>query len=353
MFIYILFIFFLLLSFFIPHNKHKNYLFSILLLIIFSAIRYDVGTDFQTYLNVTSGSTDIRISNFMLFEPLNVFLITVGYWIKSPQFYFITGALITNMLIYFTIKKYSTDKILSIMCYVGFPMLYLESMNIIRQFIAISIIIYSVRYIFDEKPFRFMLSVLIAVLFHFSAIIAVPLYYIYKKAFTAKQNLLLLIVSFFAGKLTMTLLAMLPYFSKLSYYLKTQQEGYFIVFVVSVILSLIHIMFYERLVAKDSRQVFYLGAFNFGLSVFFIFYEIPVIAGRFFFYFFAFLIFIVPAYKEIFVQKILLKTFLIIVFVFSFFFRIWYSSYLYKNNWMSKDPYIPYQTYFGKYIKDE
>lgn len=351
MLIYIIFIFLLLLSFLIPYNKQKNYVFSFLLLIVFSAIRYDVGTDFQTYLNVTSGLTDIRINNYMLFEPLNVLLITMGYWIKSPQFYFIIGALITNTLIYFTIKNYSRDKILSIICYVGFPMLYLESMNVIRQFIAISIVIYSVKYIFDEKPLKFMLSVAIAMLFHITAIVAFPLYYIYKKNFSAKQNLLLLILSFLGGKLIMTLLSLLPYFSKLSYYLKSQQEGYFIVFVVSLILNLLHIYFFKRLAAKDSKQIFYISVFNFGLSIFFLFYKIPVIAGRFFFYFFPFLILILPAYKEIFRQKIFVKTIFIFVFIFSFFFRIWYSSNLYDRNLMPNDPYIPYQTYFGKYQK--
>jgi len=51
----------------------------------------------------------------------------------------------------------------------------------IRQGIAISIFLYAIRFIEEEKPFKYFLSIVFAsTMFHFSAIILLPLYFISK-----------------------------------------------------------------------------------------------------------------------------------------------------------------------------
>jgi hypothetical protein len=157
-------------------------------LFILSAMRYEVGTDYMTYFTVTSGKIDITTNNYMLFEPLNVWLIKIGYLLNSPQFYFIMASLLTMMFFYKGIKLHSRDYFLSALCFIGFPMFYLESLNIVRQFVAISIIFYSITYINERSPGKFLACVFIACMFHVTAFVAIIMYAVNLPIFNRKFN---------------------------------------------------------------------------------------------------------------------------------------------------------------------
>ena len=125
MLLYVFFIVLILLAGFIFNPKIRLQLIFILLFLI-SAVRFQVGTDFMTYFNVTSGFIDITQNNYMLFEPVNVWLIRIGYYLNSAQFYFIAASFLMMLFFYQGIKKHSRDYFLSAICCVGFPMFFLE-----------------------------------------------------------------------------------------------------------------------------------------------------------------------------------------------------------------------------------
>lgn len=332
------------LGFILNPKARLWYIFSVLF--VFSAIRFQVGTDYMTYYTVTSGTIDITQNNYMLFEPLNVLLIRIGYALDSPYFYFIMAAFLMMMFFYLGIKKHSRDYFLSALCFIGFPMFFLESLNIVRQFVAISIVFYSITYIHERNPFRFLFCILLACMFHITAFVAVIMYAVNLPFFGRKFNLSLFLLSVPAGKLFFTALSSLSGFSKVAYYLNLNSDGYFFVFLAMVLLNSIHIVFYNRLVSEGGIVKTAMDIFNLGCCVFLVFFDIPVLGGRAAFYFLIFLILIIPYYTYLFKQNLLVRFPIVAVLVALFFVRIWYSSHLHQSGRMGVDPYLPYKTVF-------
>lgn len=336
----------LIIGFSKNHNKSLKGIFVILFL--FSAVRFNIGTDYPKYYQFTSGMIDIRENNYMLMEPFNVLLIITGYILHSPQFYFIISSLLVSIFFYFGIKQNSSDYFLSTLCFICFPFFYLESMNIVRQFIAIAIIFYAIKYIYEKNFAKYASFILIASLFHISALIAFILYINNFFDFNRQKNIFLLVLSIFLERIfhyLLQALAFLPFFSKINFYLSTNQEGYRFVFLSMIVLNIINLIFYNRINKIDEKNKFLLDSFNIGCCLIFLFMDIPVIAGRLIFYFYAFLILIIPNYYRLFKQKVFIKSLLCIILIILFFIRIWYSSHLYDIGKMPSNPYIPYKTF--------
>lgn len=149
--------------------------FSVVPFFIISAIRYDVGTDFlwrytADFENIANG---IDVKNFELGFKLLIKLCLL--FSKDVQLMFIITSLIVNVLIIWAIIKNSKNVYLSLVVYFCGGFFFL-SMNAIRQFIAMSLVLYSYKYIFEKKNIIFfVLSVLLAFFIHSSSLIMIIL----------------------------------------------------------------------------------------------------------------------------------------------------------------------------------
>ena len=142
-----------------------------------SALRYDVGRDYLSYRN----SIETLNSNYHASELINKGLFYVSHVIQAPQFYFVVTTTLIFILLDKTIRRYSRFYTISFLVFLSFPIFYANSLTIIRQFVAMSIIFYSVRYIFGNRnPLKFALLILLAMGFHYSAIAAIPMFFIHK-----------------------------------------------------------------------------------------------------------------------------------------------------------------------------
>ena len=159
-----------------PYKKLFRWL-GLLIAIIVSAFRYNVGKDYFSYRN----SIINLDSNYHNSEPLNKALFYFSHWIGLPQFYFIITTLIIFLLVHSTVKKYSNYYTLSFLIFLSFPLFFANSLTIIRQFIAMSVIFYSVKYILYERNFfKFLFLVVLASGFHYSAVAAIPIFFLNK-----------------------------------------------------------------------------------------------------------------------------------------------------------------------------
>ena len=99
------------------------------------------------------------------------------------------------------IKKYSCNAVYSVFLF--FLLFFHVYLNMLRQALAISIILLGIHYLFENKKIRFIVIVLIATLFHKTAIIALLLLPIaYKKHFSISKSIVtigLAIVLTFSG----------------------------------------------------------------------------------------------------------------------------------------------------------
>lgn len=158
-------------------------LFAILIIlpvVILQGFRYDVGTDYFNYASLSEGFAEGKRIYYQWYirEPLFLQLSKISYNIggKDPYFFFLLDAVIMNVLL-FCIADYYKDQ----MNLPTFYMLYYSSLfsyflNIERQGIAVLIILYSFRFIDNNKTIRFFICLAIAMLIHNTAVIGVVFY---------------------------------------------------------------------------------------------------------------------------------------------------------------------------------
>lgn len=136
---------------------------------LISAFRWDVGTDFYAYRMAFESIARGRNYGFEpLFVTISSFAIKIWGNIQGAFFLF---AFLTIFLITKFILQNSNNPKLSFTLFflLGF---YFSSMNIIRQYVALSVILFSVKYAYRKNWIKFSLLCLIAAGFHSSAIIA-------------------------------------------------------------------------------------------------------------------------------------------------------------------------------------
>ena len=147
--------------------------------LIISAVRYDVGLDYQMY---AIGFKSMAASGFssMTYEDWEIGYILlnkiVGLLTRDVNvMMFITSALALAGPFYM-IWRYSKNPFMSVFLFLNTYLFYLD-MNFIRQGIAMSIMCFAYGFLQDRKMWRYILLIAIAATFHLPVIYLIPVYF--------------------------------------------------------------------------------------------------------------------------------------------------------------------------------
>jgi hypothetical protein len=197
---------FTLLDFSTNNKTAKNLLIGIygLIIILFSSLRWETGTDWENYLfafYVINNNSKIGYSGYELLYETFVYLSSI--LINKYTFVLFTTAAALYLLTLSSIKKYSYYPLFS------FLLLLSYSINAsgfgYRQDLAIAISFCSFYFIVNNKLFLFLIFIFIANLFHQSALIFLPAYWVAKINWNNTKMLvfvmLLVIIYFVSNKL--------------------------------------------------------------------------------------------------------------------------------------------------------
>ena len=155
---------------------------SFILLFFISTYRGDFTTDYINYSNLFHtynyySFSDIFTAGFYQ-EIGYVFLNKlIGVFSTNEIYLFAVTTLIILFGFYHHISRYSVNIWLSILMFVTVGSYY-TSFNITRQILAASIIFFGSRFLYERKFFKFVLIVILASLFHKTALIMIPFYFI-------------------------------------------------------------------------------------------------------------------------------------------------------------------------------
>lgn len=184
---------------------------TILSMCVFAALRdMSVGTDTGSYVRAFQSFVFPKYHNFKEFitdEPGYVIiqylckLVTNKYW-----FYLAVVALISYSCIIVAIKKLSLNPVLSLFIFITLGY-YTFPFNAARQGIALSIYVLAIPYIINKSFFKYVLIVLLASLFHKTAIVALPLYFFFNLKYSWKTIVIVLIGSILVSAFLPTLLS--------------------------------------------------------------------------------------------------------------------------------------------------
>ena len=201
---YLILIFMIVIIYFFTNNKRisneKLFLWlSFFTLFVFAAIRSEsTGVDLPTY-KMYFNSIAIR----PLLEQLKIGYFEKGFIVYVFLIHRLTGGnfrlllVITSFISYYGVFKfinnYSKNKLLSIIIYICIGY-YISPFSGLRQCIAISVVCMGYKYIVNKNFGKFVFMIIIATLFHKSALIFIPAYWLYNFDISGLKHLFMLIL---------------------------------------------------------------------------------------------------------------------------------------------------------------
>lgn len=233
--------------------------------IIMAALRYSVGSDFWTYIQMWHG-TDMRTYT----EILRNFYQEPGFYLISKftfdygdeRCYFGICAALTLIPVIVTSKNQFSASYLPVFSFLFLLTNFTSSFNIIRQCVAVSFTFVASQYIFKRNLWKFAFWILIAMMFHLSAIIFAPAYLIFSKGkfINLRRGVILGIV--FIGVLFATSLidslSSVDGFERYSVYSASDDRARNRSIFLSVFLLIAYLARRKRMVKIDSRTDTYL-----------------------------------------------------------------------------------------------
>lgn len=148
----------------------------VLILTVISGFRYNVGRDFPNYELMYLDPNNVRN---LFIEPVWQYsanaLRNLGF---SSVAWFLCTSFVINSCFITGIRKLSRNFYLSVAFYLAMPHLFLESFNIVRQFVAMAIIFRFSYLFFQKKYWKFVLVVFVASCFHKSAIFVILIFFL-------------------------------------------------------------------------------------------------------------------------------------------------------------------------------
>lgn len=360
----LIYIFIFLVLLFIKKKYHSSLSFSIL--ILFTILRYDVGWDYRWYYHLAKrhefleipffpknilnyiNKFDWEVWEYYRLELLNKIIYKTNWFFKlSPQFVIVLYGVITLIFIKKGIEKNIKKRYRSKNIYLTFyalPLFYLNTLNYMRQGVAVSLIFYSYTFIKRKKLFKFILLVVIATLFHKTAIITLIIYFLSDIKISRKIYLIILIIGLFFDEIfkTVTLRYNIPLIVDYRGYIKNSfgaggRKLFYVILLIGLvilILSFIDKKFYQK-------NNFLISIVLIGVFIYCSLISLGHLGPRMSMYFLIFILYLVPE-----IERSLLK-FKIKKYIFSIFLLIILILQLYsdKNN-IVRSQYVPYKIIF-------
>lgn len=166
------------------HKRILLFLGCLELIVLMSLRHFDVGADTFTYVSALFDYSEYRLFDLLSINYMYPYNFELGYlWLTKicaffnfdyNLFLFIIASLI-YIPVFKLIYRFSPFPVLSISMYFGLG-LFAYSIGIFRQFIAISVIISGIDYIINKELAKWCITVLLAMSFHTSALICLPMY---------------------------------------------------------------------------------------------------------------------------------------------------------------------------------
>ena len=179
--------------------RHLLYI-TFFLLFIISALRFEVGQDYTntyvlSYQRIAAGMKNVRMD-----IAVKTIYKVMAKLHANTQWIFVITSFLINWFACKSIVMQSPNCKLSFMIYLC-GTFYFFSMNGVRQSVAIMLFYYSFRYIKEHNLKMYLVLNGIGALFHSSAVLFLPLYFILNKKFKFKIKVTLIIGTIFASNI--------------------------------------------------------------------------------------------------------------------------------------------------------
>lgn len=148
-----------------------------MILFLTAALRHQTGNDYYTYVNRFH---ELWVDGYTEFEFGNKILIKLLYTLCGFECYELVFAVFAAVTVYFFIRvlyEQTTDFFMAFSLFMLLGM-YFQSYNTVRYYMALSMAVFSIRYVLRKQYLRFVLIIAVAACFHKSVLLCIPLYFL-------------------------------------------------------------------------------------------------------------------------------------------------------------------------------
>lgn len=317
---------------------------SFLIAWLVAGLRYDVGSDYFNYVRMYNEIGDIglfwALSTFRA-EPLYVILNWIVYlFTGQPEFIFIVTSFLVLILVYVNVLQKKESLNVGLAIFIFMALYYFPNFTFIRLSIAVAIVFYSFKYLVNKNLKRFIFCILIAIGFHYTAIIMLPIYFLVNKKdkYIWQKHILLVLSTIIILVFFQWIAGLVLSGTKYEVYVVEMGnlQGGINQIILHIPLMLLVWLFRKRLIKKELENRVYIQIFFIG-SLFLLFTIWIGILDRMLIYFFITQVLIVPQITYLLKkhEKPLFMSCVILYYVI----RLFY--YLYSNPRM-----VPYEMIF-------
>lgn len=252
-------------------HPHRVFLWLFVLVITaFSSLRFDAGFDYFNYIDIIEGYNDATL------EPASKLAVELARVFNENQLFFFINSLVYVLSLAFGLHNFRALSLISLLLLSFGPLSLLTSFNLVRQYSAIALIFIAFSLFQNKKFLVSFLLMIMAVLFHKSAALVIPILLL-SRFFRLRYSLLVYLSS---------MLVAIFFIPSFAYYLSEKiglYQTYFNVYVSSsghkIMLLLVFIFIVNHLFALVSgltnrdfwlaHNLFFIGILiYFGLSGF-------------------------------------------------------------------------------------
>ena len=147
--------------------------------VLLACLREGIGKDYNNYLIIFATYQLVDVKDLLLQrEFLNPTITKIGFWLLDDvRIVFALYATLTWGLLFAAIMRYRSNVSFFVTTIVLLVSIYSASYNIVRQCLAVAIVIYCYKYIEQGKFWRYLIGIVIASLVHTTALVMIFLYF--------------------------------------------------------------------------------------------------------------------------------------------------------------------------------
>ncbi|MTD26398.1 EpsG family protein [Erwinia sorbitola] len=183
-------------------------LFIMISLWLVVALSESVGPDYDSYRAMYDAQNNNFAKQEFMFRWIGNWLSGNGF---SFQVFYFTMISLYLFFLYYVFKRYRNYLVLNFLIFIIMPYGLIEGgFTYIRQNVAIAIFYFSLIYLVERRLIKYFACAFVAMLFHKSAALVIPVYFLAKKKISSQKSLLI-----YFSVLTFSLLLILPAFRSL------------------------------------------------------------------------------------------------------------------------------------------
>ena len=309
-----------------------------------ASLRYNNGTDYIMYArvfnNIRNNTYSITVKSMEIGFYALVRLCT--YLTSSYWFLFFLVSLIIVFFYFKGIWQESNNIVLSVLLFFLCGTFF-DSFNGLRQYIAAAICFYALKYVFDGDIKKYFICVIIATLFHYSAIVLLLLYFIRKIVINIPKAVVLIVSVVLGGNIIFQLVLKIIGYTRYRYFLNSiefkvipTEASILYISIISIIFCII--ILFNKTMTERQRIMFNLQVVTEIVVLLSLF--IPLIS-RVEYYFLPIEILIIPEMIKM-IKNCQIRRIICFFICLMFFMIVWWHGII-NNGWYDA---LPYNFYF-------